>query len=74
MIVSVVMGHALPAGNLMEQLQPVRAETGCLWIDAFRSTRDPSQFFFHSRWVDEAAFDSHASSHIPCASSGGCST
>ncbi len=43
-----------------EQLQPVRAEPGCLRIDAFRSTRDPSLFFFHARWVDEAAFDTHA--------------
>jgi len=45
---------------MREQLQPVRAEPGCLRIDAFRSTRDPGLFFFHSRWVDEAAFDTHA--------------
>jgi len=38
----------------------VRAEPGWLRIDAFRSTRDPSLFFFHSRWADEAAFENHA--------------
>ena len=58
--------HARPgqdealAALMRAQLQPVRAEPGCLRIDAFRSTRDPSLFFFHSRWVDEAAFDIHA--------------
>jgi quinol monooxygenase YgiN len=48
------------AALMREQLQPVRAEPGCLKIDAFRSTRDPNLFFFLSRWVDEAAFDIHA--------------
>jgi len=48
------------AALMREQLQPVRAEPGCLGIDAFRSTRDPSLFFFLSRWVDEAAFENHA--------------
>ncbi len=33
---------------------------GCLAIGAFRSTRDPQLFYVHSRWTDEAAFDSHA--------------
>jgi len=42
------------------QLESVRAEPGCLAIEAFRSTRDPRLFYFHSRWVDEAAFDTHA--------------
>ena len=39
---------------------PTRSETGCLGIQAFRSTRDPRLFYIHSRWVDEAAFDHHA--------------
>jgi quinol monooxygenase YgiN len=52
--------HEALAALMREQLRPVRAEPGCLSIDAFRSTRDPSLFFFHSRWVDEAAFDMHA--------------
>jgi quinol monooxygenase YgiN len=37
-----------------------RQEAGCLGIHAFRSARDPQLFFIHSRWVDEAAFDLHA--------------
>jgi quinol monooxygenase YgiN len=48
------------AALMRNQLNPVRAEAGCLAIEAFRSTRDPRLFFFHSRWVDEAAFDLHA--------------
>ena len=37
-----------------------RAESGCLSIHAFRSTRDPRLFYIHSRWRDETAFDHHA--------------
>jgi quinol monooxygenase YgiN len=48
------------AALMRHQLGPVRAEPGCLAIDAFRSTRDPRLFYFHSRWVYEAAFDLHA--------------
>jgi quinol monooxygenase YgiN len=40
-------------------LGPVRAEPGCLAIDAFRCTRDPRLFYVHSHWIDEAAFDLH---------------
>ena len=39
---------------------PSQAEPGCLAIAAFRSSRDPRLFYIHSRWIDEAAFDSHA--------------
>lgn len=45
---------------LRDMLGPVRAESACLAIDAFQSTRDPRLFFIHSRWVDEEAFDRHA--------------
>jgi len=34
-------------------------DSGCVSIQAFRSTRDPRLFFIESRWVDEAAFESH---------------
>ncbi len=37
-----------------------REEAGCLSIHAFRSARDSRLFYIHSRWVDEAAFDTHA--------------
>jgi quinol monooxygenase YgiN len=37
-----------------------RAEPGCVAIAAYRSVRDPRLFWIHSRWIDEAAFDTHA--------------
>jgi quinol monooxygenase YgiN len=48
------------AAVLDRQIRFVRAEPGCLMIDAYRSTRDPRLFYIHSRWVDEAAFEAHA--------------
>jgi quinol monooxygenase YgiN len=45
---------------LRDVLPPSRAEAGCVAIDAFASTRDPRLFYIHSRWVDETAFDLHA--------------
>lgn len=48
------------AAALREELPQSRAEPGCLAIEAFRSTRNPQLFFIHSRWVDEAAFETHA--------------
>ena len=38
-----------------------RREPGCRAIDGYRSMRDPLLLYIHSRWVDEAAFDRHAS-------------
>lgn len=46
---------------LLEVVSPTRMEAGCLSINAFRSTRDPRLFYIHSKWVDEAAFEFHAS-------------
>jgi quinol monooxygenase YgiN len=48
------------AAVLGKQVPFVRTEPGCLMIGAFRSTRDPRLFFIHSRWSDEAAFETHA--------------
>jgi quinol monooxygenase YgiN len=48
------------AAAMREMLSPVRAETGCISINAFRSTRDSRLFYLHSRWINEAAFDLHA--------------
>jgi quinol monooxygenase YgiN len=45
---------------IREVLVPSRAEPGCVAIDGFASTRDPRLFYIHSRWIDEAAFDRHA--------------
>ena len=47
------------AAALRDVLGPTRGEPGCIAVEAFRSTRDPRLFFIHSRWTDEAAFDSH---------------
>ena len=38
-----------------------RAEPACVFVQVYRSLRDPSWFFVHSRWTSEAAFDAHAS-------------
>ena len=48
------------AEALHDTVAPTREEPGCLSIHAFRSVRDPQLFYIHSRWKDEAAFDSHA--------------
>jgi quinol monooxygenase YgiN len=37
-----------------------RREPGCVGMDAFRSVRASQLFYIHSKWIDEAAFDHHA--------------
>jgi quinol monooxygenase YgiN len=46
--------------ELLRVNKPSRAETGCLRIDVFESLREPLVFAVHSEWVDEAAFELHA--------------
>ena len=46
---------------LREVVAASRKEEGCLSIHAFRSIRNSNVFYIHSRWKDEAAFDTHAS-------------
>jgi quinol monooxygenase YgiN len=48
------------AAALRDVVPPTRAEPGCRAIDAYRCTHDSRLFYIHSRWVDEAAFDRHA--------------
>ncbi len=48
------------AEALREQVPKARAEPGRMEIAAYRSTRDPCLFWIHSRWIDEAAFEVHA--------------
>jgi quinol monooxygenase YgiN len=48
------------AEAILDNLPPTRAEPGCLGIQIYRSIRDPQLFFIYSRWVDEAAFETHA--------------
>jgi len=40
---------------------PTRLEPGCLAYGAYESVRVPGEFFVHSRWLDQAAFELHAS-------------
>ena len=37
-----------------------RREPGCVGMSGFQSVRAPRLFYIHSKWVDEAAFDHHA--------------
>ncbi len=46
--------------ELMRILEPTRVEAGCIGIHLYESLRDPLAFVIHSTWVDEAAFDAHA--------------
>jgi quinol monooxygenase YgiN len=39
---------------------PTRQEPDCLSYGGFRSIRDPGEFYIHSRWRDQEAFDRHA--------------
>jgi quinol monooxygenase YgiN len=48
------------ADAMREGLGPTREEPGCLGAHAYRSVRDPRLFYIHSRWKDEAAFETHA--------------
>jgi len=52
--------EAALAALLREQIEPVKAEPGCLAMGVYRSVRDPRLFWIHSRWIDEAAFNVHA--------------
>jgi quinol monooxygenase YgiN len=46
--------------ELMLILEPTRAEAGCVGIHLYESLREPLTFVIHSTWVDEAAFNAHA--------------
>jgi quinol monooxygenase YgiN len=48
------------AAALRAVVGPSRREPGCLAIEPYRSIRDPRLFYIHSRWIDEAAFETHA--------------
>ncbi|PYT25697.1 MAG: hypothetical protein DMG57_24275 [Acidobacteria bacterium] len=45
--------------ELLQIVDPTRAEIGCLGIHVFESLREPFVFAIHSEWVDEAAFEFH---------------
>jgi quinol monooxygenase YgiN len=45
---------------LRSNLEPTRAEPGCVRINLYESIRGPRTFFIHSEFLDEAAFEVHA--------------
>ena len=45
---------------MLRNVEPSRAEPGCLSLHVFESLREPFQFEIHSEWVDEDAFELHA--------------
>lgn len=46
---------------LRNVLSASRQEAGCLSMHIYRSTRDPRLFYIHSQWMNEDAFEQHAS-------------
>jgi len=52
--------HAEVHRAMFEVQGPTRQEPGCLSYRAFRSVRDPDEFYIHTRWQDMAAFERHA--------------
>jgi quinol monooxygenase YgiN len=48
------------AAALREVLGPSREESGCVFLQHYRSIRDPRLFHVYSQWTDEAAFERHA--------------
>lgn len=48
------------ADAIRKSVEATREEPGCVFINGFRSNRDPQLFFILSRFVDEAAFEWHA--------------
>lgn len=61
--------EAAVAKALRDVVPPTREEAGCLSIHAFCSVREPGLFYVHSRWIDEAAFELHATLPHTCTSS-----
>ena len=48
------------AAALRDVLGPSRKEPGCLDLQHVRCIHDPRLFYVYSRWIDEAAFETHA--------------
>ena len=44
---------------LEEMTAPSRAEAGCLFYQAHRSTEDPRVFLLYEQYVDEAGYEAH---------------
>ncbi len=51
--------------ELLQLLEPTRAEQGCLNYDLFEDPQDASLFIFHENWTSHADLDRHLDSpHI----------
>lgn len=48
------------ASAIRDVAGPTRVEQGCLSYSACHSDQDPHLFWIYSRWVDDAAFETHA--------------
>lgn len=46
--------------ELLRVMECSLEEPGCMRMDVFESVGPPSVFSIHSEWIDEAAFDLHA--------------
>jgi quinol monooxygenase YgiN len=46
--------------ELTRVIPPSRAEPGCVRIHLCQSTREPLDYYIHSEWADEKAFEIHA--------------
>ncbi len=46
--------------ELLKVNAPSRLESGCISLYVYESLREPKRFEVHSEWVDEAAFELHA--------------
>jgi quinol monooxygenase YgiN len=54
-------GQAAELCQAMFEVQgPTRLGAGCLAYGGFRSVREGGEFYIHSRWRDQDAFDRHA--------------
>jgi quinol monooxygenase YgiN len=55
-------GHEEELATAMRQvIASTREEPGCRVIGGYRSCVDPSLFYIHSHWVDDAVLDNHVS-------------
>jgi quinol monooxygenase YgiN len=53
-------GHEDEAIRLFDEMTPLsRAEPGCRFYQAHRSTTDPRRFFLYEQYDDPAALDAH---------------
>ncbi|MBV8150489.1 MAG: antibiotic biosynthesis monooxygenase [Candidatus Eremiobacteraeota bacterium] len=53
-------GHAEEAAALLGKMQAAsRTEPGCIAYSVHRLNDDPTSFWLHEEWVDQASLDAH---------------